>query len=139
MQSGFANPPSGGYAPGPPPEGAPYAGAFYGGFQQPQYGQSVVRQTNLKQEMAIASLILGCLAPFSCACVLFGIGPMIGTVLGIVAAVKAQRYPAQYGGKTIAIIGIVLNGFFLLGMLTLAIIGVALNGFSLLEMLRHQR
>jgi competence protein ComGC len=59
--------------------------------------------------MAITSLVLGCLSPFSCA--VFGVGSLAGIVLGIVAAVKAQRYPAEYGGKAMAIIGIGLNGF----------------------------
>jgi hypothetical protein len=59
--------------------------------------------------MAITSLVIGCLSPFSCA--VFGIGSIVGIVLGIVATVKAQRYPTQYGGKTMAIFGIALNGF----------------------------
>jgi hypothetical protein len=59
--------------------------------------------------MAVTSLVLGCLSPFSCA--VLGIGSIVGIVLGIVATVKAQKYPAQYGGKTMAIVGIALNGF----------------------------
>jgi len=59
--------------------------------------------------MAITSLVIGCLSPFSCA--LFGVGSLVGIVLGIAATVKAQRYPAEYGGKVMAIIGVALNGF----------------------------
>jgi hypothetical protein len=65
--------------------------------------------------MAITSLVLGCLSPFSCA--VFGVGSLVGIVLGIAATVKAQRYPAEYGGKVMAIIGVGLNGFSLVFLL----------------------
>ena len=100
-QSGFG---------GPPPGAAPYAGASYAGMAYPMpYGYQGARPAKLRDGMAITSLVLGCLSPFSCA--IFGIGSIVGIVLGIVATVKAQRYPAEYGGKAMAIIGIVLNGF----------------------------
>jgi hypothetical protein len=43
-----------------------------------------------------------------------GVGQIVGLVLGISATVKAKRYPTEYGGRNLAIIGIVLNGVALL-------------------------
>jgi type IV pilus assembly protein PilA len=125
---GSVPPPPGGFGPAPypgafnqtqpsapfynvqPPEAAPYARTSYGAGAYPApYARPMAAPANLRQGMAITSLILGCLSPFSCA--VFGIGSIVGIVLGIVATVKAQRYPAQYGGKAMAIIGIGLNGF----------------------------
>ena len=99
-----------GFSPAPPAEAAPYARAQYPAAPyQASYPYLAPRPPKLREGMAITSLVLGCLSPFSCA--LLGIGSIVGIVLGIVATVKAQRYPAQYGGKVMAVIGITLNGF----------------------------
>src|SRR5262249_28538776 len=103
-------PPYGGFIPTPPPGAGPYAAAPYAAVPyQATYAYPAARRANLRQGMAITSLVLGCLSPFSCA--VLGVGSIAGIVLGIVATVKAQRYLAQYGGKVMAIIGIALNGF----------------------------
>src|SRR5262249_47395760 len=103
-------PPQGGFIPPPPPDAAPYARAQYAALPyQAAYPYPAARPANLRQGMAITSLVLGCLSPFSCA--VFGVGSIVGIVLGIVATVKAQRHSHEYGGKVMAIIGIALNGF----------------------------
>src|SRR5262249_50599185 len=103
-------PPQGGFIPMPPPQAAPYAATPYAAVPyQAAYAYPAARRANLRQGMAITSLVLGCLSPFSCA--VLGVGSIVGIVLGIVATAKAQRYPAQYGGKVMAIMGIALNGF----------------------------
>jgi type II secretory pathway pseudopilin PulG len=56
---------------------------------------------------AIASLAIG-IAGF-CTFGLFLIGSIVGTTLGIVALKKEGREPARYGGRGMAIAGIVLN------------------------------
>jgi len=61
-----------------------------------------------RQGMAVSSLVLGILSFVTCGGLL--IGPIAGLVLGIVAAVRAGRQPAEYGGKGLAIGGIVTNG-----------------------------
>jgi len=115
-----SQPPPNPYAQFQPPGAAPYAAASYGygpGVQQAPYGYPVARPAKLRQGMAITSLVLGCMGPFSCACALLGVGPIIGFVLGIVSTVKAQKYPSVYGGKVMGIIGVVLNGISLFVLL----------------------
>ena len=60
-----------------------------------------------RQGFAIASLILGVLS-LPTAGLLF-IGAMVSIILGVVALVKASREPALYGGKGMAIAGLVLS------------------------------
>ncbi len=62
----------------------------------------------LKQGMAITSLVLGVLGLPSGGCL--GVGGLVGVSLGIVALVKANKSPNQYGGKGLAIGGIVTSG-----------------------------
>jgi len=62
----------------------------------------------LKQGMAITSLVLGVLGLPSGGCV--GVGGLVGVILGIVALVKANSRPNEYGGKGLAIGGIVTSG-----------------------------
>lgn len=56
---------------------------------------------------AVASLVIG-ITGF-CTFGLFLIGSVVGTVLGIVALNKQNREPATYGGRGMAIAGIVTN------------------------------
>lgn len=51
-------------------------------------------------------------------------GSVVWTVVGIVALVKANRKPAEYGGKRIAIAGIVTNSV----SLVIAIAGLIATG-----------
>jgi type IV pilus assembly protein PilA len=64
-----------------------------------------------RKGLAITALVLGIASyPLMCA---FGLGlvPAIAAVVcGIVALVKVNRYPAQYGGKGFAIAGLVTGG-----------------------------
>jgi type IV pilus assembly protein PilA len=58
----------------------------------------------LKNGIAIASLVIGIVSFFTLS--LMGIGAVVGITLAIVALVKANRYPAEYGGKGLAIAGL---------------------------------
>ena len=49
---------------------------------------------------------------------------VVGTVVGIIALVKANRKPAEYGGKRIAISGVVTNSV----SLVIAIAGLIATG-----------
>jgi hypothetical protein len=71
--------------------------------------------------MAIASLVMGIIG-FTCAGLL--VGAMTGLVLGIVAVRKARKSPAEYGGKELAIAGIVTNSLCLLTIPLVAAIAI---------------
>ena len=59
-----------------------------------------------RRGFAIASLVLGILGLPTIG--LFGIGAMVGIILGVIALVKAGRAPAEYGGRGMAVAGIAL-------------------------------
>jgi hypothetical protein len=59
--------------------------------------------------LAISSLVLGIVGPFSC-----GLTALVGLILGIVSLVKIGNPKNQLGGKGLAIAGICVSGFFLL-------------------------
>jgi hypothetical protein len=75
--------------------------------------------TTLRNGFAIASLCLGLvgLATFG----LIGVGAIIGIVLGGIAIWRATQAPTEYGGRGIAIAGIILN---VAGGVMAAILGV---------------
>src|SRR5262245_31552771 len=128
--------PQGGFIPPPPGDAAAYARAPYAAVPyQTTYPGPAARPASLRQGMAITSLVLGCLSPFSCA--VFGVGAIVGIVLGIVATVKAQRYPAEYGGKVMAIIGIALNGFSIVVVLPIAL-AIAIPNLMLSRMAANE-
>jgi type IV pilus assembly protein PilA len=81
-----------------------------GGADASPYAQG----PKLRSGLATASLVLGILGVFSLGILL--IGSVIGLILGIRAVLKANREPYVYGGKSVAIVGIVTNSF---GMLTI--------------------
>lgn len=58
--------------------------------------------------LAIASLVMGILSILTLGCL--GIGALTGLVLGFVALRRASGAPQQYGGKGLAIGGIVTSG-----------------------------
>ncbi|HEU0109158.1 MAG TPA: DUF4190 domain-containing protein [Vicinamibacteria bacterium] len=61
----------------------------------------------VRRGYAIASLVLGILSLPTIGLLL--VGAMTSVVLGVVALVKASREPEEYGGKGLAITGIVLS------------------------------
>ncbi|HEY0461101.1 MAG TPA: DUF4190 domain-containing protein [Pyrinomonadaceae bacterium] len=63
------------------------------------------------QTMAIISLVLGILSIFCCGWILPGIGAV---VLGFMAKSKAEQNPAEYGGRGLALGGIITGGISLL-------------------------
>jgi len=69
-----------------------------GGFGEPE---------KKRKGYAIASLVVGIIGFFTFGILL--IGTIVGTVLGIVALKKESGQPAVYGGKGMAIAGIVMN------------------------------
>lgn len=69
---------------------------------QPSYQQW--RPQNLKQGLAITSMVLGILNFFTLG--LLGLGAITGVVLGAVALSKAKRRPDLYGGQGFAIAGL---------------------------------
>ena len=73
----------------------------------------------LRSGLATASLVLGILGTFSLGILL--IGSLIGLILGIVAVLKVNREPSVYGGKGVAIGGILTNSF---GILTIIPVGI---------------
>ncbi len=57
--------------------------------------------------MAVASLVLGILGLPTLGIV--GIGALTGIILGVIALIRAKNNPATYGGKGVAIGGIITN------------------------------
>jgi len=72
-----------------------------------------------RKGLAIASLVLGVLS--ICTFAGLGIGALVGTILGLVALVKANSSPATHGGKGLAIAGIVTS---VLSFLAIPLIGI---------------
>jgi uncharacterized protein DUF4190 len=68
----------------------------------------------VRRGYAIASLVLGILSLPTIGLLL--VGAMASVILGVVALVKADRQPQEYGGKGMAITGIVLSGVSILVM-----------------------
>lgn len=73
----------------------------------------------LRKGFAIASLVLGILSIPTLG--LLGVGCIVGLVLGIVALNRAIKKPAVYGGKGLAVAGIVTNS---LAIVLAPIIGI---------------
>ena len=80
------------------------------GQQQPNFGYQrfAAPQADTKKGLAITSMILGIAGMVLCG--LFGVGPVLGLIFGIVGLKKAKNEPQEYGGSSLAITGIVLNG-----------------------------
>lgn len=75
----------------------------------------------VRKGMASASLVLGILSLPTCG--LLGIGSIIGIVLGVMALKNVNKNPNQYGGKGLAIAGIVTS---IVGLLLIAIAAIAI-------------
>jgi type II secretory pathway pseudopilin PulG len=81
--------------------------------------------------MAITSLVLGVLGLPTLGCL--GVGALLSIVLGILALTKANREPEVYGGKGLAIGGIVASALSLLVAIPMAGIIAAIAIPSLLR------
>src|SRR5882724_3584146 len=103
------------YQPQQPFKVVPNYGAT-GGADASPYAQG----GKLRSGLATASLILGILGVFSLGILL--IGSVIGIILGVRAVLKANREPYVYGGKGVAIGGIVANSFAILTIVPVALI-----------------
>jgi type IV pilus assembly protein PilA len=105
----------GGYHPssyGPTANGTVYSeGATYGS-PNAYYSPYAAAPAKLKQGLAITSLVFGCVGLAICFIGLIGAIP--GLICGLVAVKKANQKPMEYGGKGMAIAGIVTNGLTLL-------------------------
>jgi type IV pilus assembly protein PilA len=76
----------------------------YGNDQRAVRGRS---HGELKKGLAIWSLVIGIFSFLTMG--LLGIGATVGITLGIIALVKTNRKPSEYGGKGLAIAGLVLS------------------------------
>ena len=84
-----------------------------------------------RQGMAIASLVIGILSVPTLGCL--GFGALVGIVLGTIALVRANREPGEYGGRGLAIGGMVASALSLLVAIPLAGIVAAIAIPSLLR------
>ena len=86
---------------------------------QPNYYSPPAVGGGEKSGLAITSLVLGIIGFFTMG--LLVIGSLIGLIIGIVALTKANRSPREYGGKGLAVGGIVLNA---IGVFNIVFIGI---------------
>lgn len=77
----------------------PVDGSNYGSWQQPQEG--------VKKGWAIFALVLGIVSFFTLG--LLGVGAVAGIIVAVVAMGKIKRNPWQYGGRGMAIAGLVMS------------------------------
>lgn len=77
------------------------------------------RTAEPRKGMAMASLIIGILSILTLSC--FGVGALTGLVLGIVALLRANKEPSVFGGKGMAIGGIVTSS---LAVLMIPVAGI---------------
>src|ERR1051325_4766547 len=118
------------YAWQPPAPDASYGAQEAAGYWQGNapYQQPYVQapqfypQQKLKQGLAITSLVIGCVGIVVCFAGVLGAIP--GLICGIVAVKKANNNPMEYGGKGLAIAGIVLNGLAVLMIPIVAAIAI---------------
>ena len=75
-----------------------------------------------RKGLAIASVVLGLLSLPTLG--LLGVGALAGFILGIIAVVQATNRPTEYGGKRLAIVGMVLSA------LSVVIIPIILGVFG---------
>jgi type IV pilus assembly protein PilA len=80
----------------------------------------VDEQDGEKKGLAIAALVLGIIGFFTIG--LLGVGAITGIILASMALSKIKRYPWQYGGRGIAIAGLVLNILALVSFVPVGII-----------------
>ena len=87
-------------------------------WQDQQHGGNKSSYNGSKQKtgLAVASLVMGVIGCFVTA--------PIGLVLGIVSLVKTNRYPNEYGGKGMAIAGVILNSIGLISIPIIAAIAI---------------
>jgi type II secretory pathway pseudopilin PulG len=82
-------------------------GAPMGVSARPSMASPTAPSEPPKQGMAITSLVLGLISlPLMCALGAGLLTAIVGVILGIVALVRSNRSPAEYGGKGLAIGGI---------------------------------
>jgi hypothetical protein len=87
----------------------PSGAAFVPGAPgMPAHAAAPAPTTPQRRGMAVASLALGVLGLFTFG--LLGVGAIVGLILGGVALWKAAKTPAEYGGRGIAIAGVLTNG-----------------------------
>ena len=92
---------------------------YNGGYNYaytPDYSDANVKK---RKGHAVASLVLGVLGLFTFGIAL--IGSIVGTVLGVVAMKKQSKEPSVYGGRGLAIAGVVVN---ILGLVMVVPVGI---------------
>lgn len=100
----------------------PRAGYAYQPGGQPLF------QGQVKKGLAIASLALGIANMFTLG--FLGLGIVVGIILSIVALTRIRRNPAAYGGRELAIAGLVTNVVSMVVIVPLAIIAaIAIPNF----------
>jgi type IV pilus assembly protein PilA len=99
-------------------EGAPFCASCGGPLARP------VAQGPVRKGLAVASLVLGVLSLPTFG--LLGIGAILAIVFGILALTKVSRQPEEFGGKGMAIGGIVCGGISVLVFPVLIIAAIAI-------------
>ncbi|HZS46449.1 MAG TPA: DUF4190 domain-containing protein [Blastocatellia bacterium] len=93
--------------------------------QQPQFSGFTASPQNLKTGLAVTSLVLGILSVITIG--FLGILSILGLILGIVALAKVKNNPMIYGGKNLALGGVITNGIgLLLGIVIVIMAAIAL-------------
>lgn len=93
---------------------------------QPVGGNPPPTTAGQNQTLAIISLVTGILSIFCCGWIVPGV---VAVVLGFMAKSKAENDPANYGGRTLALWGIITGGVSL--VLGIIVVILYLSGFLL--------
>ena len=97
---------------------------------------NILPQPQMRKGLAIASLVLGIISIPTLGLLL--VGAITAIVLGVIALSRIKKEPATYGGKGVAIAGIITGGVSLL-LTTVFGIMAAIAVPKLLERIRHER
>ncbi len=134
---GYGAPPPGGFGGGGPPFGGPPGGPqMPGGYGPGGPGGPGFGPAGATNGLAVGALVTGILAiPTTCCCSIGSLPLGIAAcVLGGIAMSKIKADPQRYGGKGMALAGLICGGISILLAIVLLVLGM---GQALIDQYQH--